>query len=206
MGRNWGPARRVTHWGTNLVTRICEVIPIDDYHTLHSVLYTEQVQLRSALDRFGSNIIWSFAFSLLKPLQRVWSDAFPKQDFAFWVKYGSWSFCPSCRSFFFNDKYFKERIYLNTATSMSPEAMAAHRRSTPDDPVEHVSGSVGVSNRWWYLPGMYRPQQECGKCTAVIQQTTGQAFTNSHLGCHRAFLVYSCVYRRVYVYLSRLPD
>jgi hypothetical protein len=152
---------------------------------------------------FGSSPLRSFAFSLLTPLQRMWPDSFPKEDFAFWVKYGSWSFCPSCRSFFFNDKYFKERVYLNTATSMSPEAMAAHRRSTPDDPIEHASGSVGVSSRWWYLPGMYRPQQQCGRCTPVLQQTTGQAFASSHLGVlRRGMFLYMSDFKRTRLYMS----
>ena len=42
-------------------------------------------------------------------------------------------------------------------TSHSPEALAAHRRRVPHDPVVHGPGEVGVSSRWWYLPGMYKP-------------------------------------------------
>ena len=116
------------------------------------------------------------------PLQRTWRNKYPVTDFDFWVKYGSWSFCGSCRSFYFNDKYFKEQVYLNTASGASPEAMATYRRSAPHDPVEHISGAVGISSRWWYLPGMYRPQQHCGRCTATSQQTTGASFSASHLG------------------------
>ena len=148
----------------------------------------------------------SFEFSQLTPLQRIWRNKYPKMDFDFWVKYGSWSFCGSCRSFFFNDKYFKEQVYLNTGTSVTPEAMAAYRRSAPDDPVEHCSGSVGISSRWWYLPGMYRPQQQCGKCTAVTQLSTGKAFARSQLGpqCIIGFFKF-CVIPLGHTYESRSP-
>ena len=42
-------------------------------------------------------------------------------------------------------------------TSHSPEAIAVHRRRVPHDPVVHCHGELGVSSRWWYLPGMYKP-------------------------------------------------
>ena len=47
-------------------------------------------------------------------------------------------------------------------TSHSPEAIAVHRRKVPSDPVVHCHGAVGVSSRWWYLSGMYKPV--VGKC------------------------------------------
>ena len=42
-------------------------------------------------------------------------------------------------------------------TSATPNLLAAHRTVLPDDPVEHAHGKVGNSNRWWYVPGMYKP-------------------------------------------------
>jgi len=73
------------------------------------------------------------------------------------VFYGSWSLCQSCGSLDFNDTYFSHRLYEMKETSHSPEALAAHRRIVPHDPVVHGPGEVGVSSRWWYLPGMYKP-------------------------------------------------
>ena len=65
-----------------------------------------------------------FYGSQLSAVQQTWRNKYPKVDFDFWVKYGSWSFCTSCRSFYFNDKYFREHVYMNTGTSTTPEAMA----------------------------------------------------------------------------------
>ena len=39
--------------------------------------------------------------------QRQFSPPYPRVDFDFWVKYGSWSQCESCGSFHFNDRYFR---------------------------------------------------------------------------------------------------
>ena len=39
--------------------------------------------------------------SLLTGMQRDACTTHPKQDFAFWVKSGSWSYCMHCRSFLF---------------------------------------------------------------------------------------------------------
>ena len=111
-------------------------------------------------------------------MQQSWCNTFPKLDFEFWVKYGSWSFCPSCRSFFFDDKYFREKVYLYSGSSRHPAQIAGHRRSAPDDPVEHQSGSLGRSSRWWYLPGMYRPEHLCGKCTPVLGSSPNEVFSN----------------------------
>ena len=52
-------------------------------------------------------------------------------------------------------------------TSATPNLLAAHRTVLPDDPVEHAHGKVGNSNRWWYLPGMYKPVSRCAHCARV---------------------------------------
>ena len=56
--------------------------------------------------------------------------------------------------------------------------LAAYRRQTPTDPLEHGAGKLGVSSRWWYLPGMYKPQCHCGRCTKG-EETLGMRFTNA---------------------------
>ena len=90
------------------------------------------------------------------------------------VFYGSWSQCQACGSFDFNDTYFSRRVYQMRETSHSPEAIAAHRRRVPDDPVVHCHGELGVSSRWWYLPGMYKPiVAKCHCCDGA--ETDGQA-------------------------------
>ena len=58
--------------------------------------------------------------SRLTPVQREYCNAYPKVDFRFWVMYGSWSMCPHCRSFFFNDQYFKESVYQLRTTASTP--------------------------------------------------------------------------------------
>ena len=103
--------------------------------------------------------------SLLTPVQRCFPDKYPAVDFAFWVKYGSWSRCSACGSFYFNDKYFSQQVYQDQVTSATPDLLAPHRASVPTEPVEHEPGLVGVSSRWWYLPGMFRPSEDCTRCT-----------------------------------------
>ena len=114
--------------------------------------------------------------SRLTPIQQEYPDAYPKVDFRFWVMYGSWSSCPYCRSLHFNDQYFKESVYELRSTSTTPDFLSAQRRQLPYDPTEHTYGNVGDSSRWWYLPGMYQPEQYCGRCTkpACLEVTPGR--------------------------------
>ena len=93
--------------------------------------------------------------SMLSLDQRKYADMYPKIDFHFWVKYGSWSSCRSCGSYFFNDKYFKEQVYRDVVTSTKCDHMAPFRRMSPSDPLEHKDGNIGISSRWWYLPGIH---------------------------------------------------
>ena len=97
--------------------------------------------------------------------QRQFSPPYPRVDFDFWVKYGSWSQCQACGSYHFNDRYFKQFVYQAQGTSAKPDKLAAYRRQVPSDPVEHGPGKVGISSRWWYLPGMYKPAAHCTRCT-----------------------------------------
>ena len=117
---------------------------------------------------YGS-LCWSF--SVLTSTQRVWKDCQPLLDFYFWVMYGSWSCCQHCGSHFFNDKYFREVVYKAERSSGS-DMLSAVRRVVPSDAAEHSGSPPGVSSRWWYLPGMYRPVQHCGRCT-VPPRTSG---------------------------------
>ncbi len=95
--------------------------------------------------------------------------------------YGSWSLCQACGSYFFNDKYFSEAVYQDQVTSTTPDLLAAHRRGVPDDPVCHAPGEVGVSSRWWYLPGMYSPSVDrCHCCTGA--ESGGEALTRRMAG------------------------
>ena len=100
--------------------------------------------------------------------QRRFSPPYPRVDFDFWVKYGSWSQCESCGSFHFNDRYFRQFVYQSQGTSVKPDKLAAYRRQVPSDPVEHAPGNVGISSRWWYLPGMYKPAAHCTWCTDTV--------------------------------------
>ena len=111
----------------------------------------------------------NFSCSLLKGERDLsaWPDAWPKVDFHFWVEFGSWSQCYSCRSFFFNDDYFTRTVYQDQTASATPNLLAAHRTVLPDDPIEHAPGLVGNSNRWWYLPGMYKPISRCAHCARL---------------------------------------
>ena len=113
--------------------------------------------------------------SRLTPVQRAFSQKYPVVDFHFWVMYGSWSKCPDCGSFFFNDKYFSESVYRDSVTSSTPDLLAAYRRDVPTDPLEHAYGHVGESSRWWYLPGMYKPSQHCSRCTRAPRMEDGAA-------------------------------
>ena len=89
----------------------------------------------------------------------------PEVDFYFWVRYGSWSLCPWCGVFWFNDEYFKGHVYQHRDTSSFGALLQGHRQSSPSDPVVHAAGRVGVSSHWWYLASMYKPQVACGACT-----------------------------------------
>ena len=86
--------------------------------------------------------------TVLTDVQKTWQAKYNLTDFAFWVMYGSWSVCEACGSHFYNDKYFKTKVYDDLAEA------AVIARAVPDDPVVHSSGNVGVSSRWWYQPGM----------------------------------------------------
>ena len=105
--------------------------------------------------------------SILTPMQRQWTWKPVPIDFDHWVKFGSWSCCDVCGSFHFNDTYFRETIFHNSGTAPHPELIHIAHKAVPSDPVQRLPGQVDVSNRWWYLPGMYRPTQRCGCCTPL---------------------------------------
>ncbi len=119
--------------------------------------------------------------SALTDIQQSWGNWYPPIDFQFWVMYGSWSMCPDCGSFFFNDDYFRQKVYHNEDASSQPELIAAHRRAVPSDPMVHEHGQLGVSSRWWYLQGMYSPKSRCGSCTKPPEAaaTSGEEFTRT---------------------------
>ena len=89
--------------------------------------------------------------------------------------------------FFWLSSYNSNLIYVyscfsvqDQATSDKPDLAAAYRRRVPSDPMEHGPGKVGISSRWWYLPGMYKPVAHCGRCTKPPPGiTTGVAFANA---------------------------
>ncbi len=113
----------------------------------------------------------------LSDVQVAVTPRYPCIDFFFWVMYGSWSFCQDCGSYWFNDEYFRERVYQDQATAETPDLCAAYRRRIPSDPTEHSHGVVGISSRWWYLPGMYKPVAFCERCTRPRQgMTPGAGF------------------------------
>ena len=66
--------------------------------------------------------------------QRRFLSPYPRVDFDFWVKYGSWSQCLSCGSFHFNDRYFRQFVYQSQGTSAKPDKLAAYRRQVPRIP------------------------------------------------------------------------
>ena len=137
------------------------------YVAAYAMLKTEQAFERQC-----------FLQSLLTPLQRTFGGKYPVIDFHFWVMYGSWSNCPNCGSFFYNDEYFRERLYQNQANAVQGDLMAAYRRQVPSDPVEHTPGAVGESSRWWYWPNMFKPLQYCGRCTRPpTAEQAGQVFS-----------------------------
>ena len=103
-------------------------------------------------------------YCVLTPVQRIFQLKYPKVDFDFSVMYGSWSRCPHCGIMFFNDKYFSSVVYQDRQT-FGLDLLAAVRRIVPTDPCEHSYGQVGVSSRWWYLHGMYKPEMQCKCCT-----------------------------------------
>ena len=111
-----------------------------------------------------------FTASVVTTEQQRKALKYPEVDFHFWVTYGSWSMCPDCGSYNYNDKYFKETVYQNQSTSSTPDLLSVCRRDVPTDPVVHETGKVGPSSRWWYLPGMYKPAQHCGRCTPQEKQ------------------------------------
>ena len=112
----------------------------------------------------------------LTPVQQAWVFKYPALDMHFWIMYGSWAWCQHCGSFHYNDSYFKEQVYQNQASSNNPDLLSVNRRQVPDDPVEHRPGNVGVSSRWWYLPGMYQPVKYCERCTRPPPGMTAGAF------------------------------
>ena len=73
---------------------------------------------------------------------------FSSVGFQFWGMYGSWSWCRDCGSFFFNDAFFRERVYLLAQTSAQPELMASCRDRVPSDAYRHARGAVGPPSRW----------------------------------------------------------
>ena len=109
--------------------------------------------------------------SLLTVPQRIIAVEYPGQDFKFWVRHGSWSRCPHCGSMHFNDQYF-QKVYSGEGTATSNNAVLAARVDIPSDPCQHMDGQVGVSSRWWFLPGMYKPGLHCGACGRKTQETT----------------------------------
>ena len=62
----------------------------------------------------------SWLLSTLTGIQATFEKKYGLTDFAFWVMYGSWSFCKACGSFTFNDKHFSERVYQDCLLYTSP--------------------------------------------------------------------------------------
>ena len=107
----------------------------------------------------------SWLASGLSPIQQATPLKYREVDFSFWAMFGSWSCCEDCGSYWFNDQFFKERVYQDQATATTPDFLAAYRRRVPDDPMVHGQAPLGVSSRWWYMAGMYRPVSFCERCT-----------------------------------------
>ena len=94
---------------------------------------------------------------------------------------------------FFNDKYFTDAVYQDRQTSATPDLLAPARRMVPTDPVEHSNGQVGYSSRWWYLPGMFKPETQCGHCTkrpkvAAPTGPAGKVFAGILRGRHDKYV------------------
>ena len=69
------------------------------------------------------------------------------------------------RAMHFNDQYFAQAVYQDRRNSSSPDLVSVVRDQIPSDPTTHADGEVGISSRWWYLPGMFKPVFQCGSCT-----------------------------------------
>ena len=76
--------------------------------------YVSAYSMMKCKELFG---LQSFASSMLTSAQRSFANRYPSTDFNFWVQYGSWSCCSHCGSFFFNDEYFRNKVYRDAATS-----------------------------------------------------------------------------------------
>ena len=67
-------------------------------------------------------------------------------------------------------------VRVGVNAQRAPFLWERHSRAVPDDPVVHAFGKVGVSSRWWYLPGMFSPTVEtCRCCTG--KESAGQKLT-----------------------------
>ena len=66
-------------------------------------------------------------------------------------------------------------MHDDKATSSNPAERVGMRHLIPDDPMEHSDGNVGVTSRWWYLPGMYHPEAHCGACSKPEQVEEARA-------------------------------
>ena len=107
---------------------------------------------------------WGGSMLAAQPAQ--WCAAWPKTDFESWVKYGSWTHCDSCGSFYFNDSGFKE-CYSSTAGCVASDDASVFRPEVPSDPTAHRGGEeIGVTSRWWMDPSMYKPDKWCGRCVS----------------------------------------
>ena len=75
--------------------------------------------------------------SILEPLQ--WGAVMepPRIDFFFWLAYGSWSHCPCCGVYHFQDEYLRHQVLRASRTTKVPALMASHVRRAPSLPVEH---------------------------------------------------------------------
>ena len=118
--------------------------------------------------------------SRLAPEQIGAPAKYPVVDYEFWVRYGSWSHCPACGVFFFNDQYFRGHVYQQQATSQKPCLLSVNRMRAPSDPAVHSYGEVGVSSRWWYLAPMYKPSSTCGACTPADAELVPQLLPVRH--------------------------
>jgi hypothetical protein len=116
--------------------------------------------------------------SVLTPIQQGFRNKYPEIDFHFWAMYGSWSACPSCGSYYFNDKYFSTAVYQDQVTSSTPDLFSSYRRDAPSMPMKHELGQVGTSSRWWYLPGMFKPSLQCPRCTPPPADTSSMTFAD----------------------------
>ena len=80
----------------------------------HAVFHIAYVMLRCA-SLFAGQCWYR---SRTSEFQRQFSYTYPVVDFEFWVKYGSWSQCPACGSYHFNDRYFKQFVYQAQGISL----------------------------------------------------------------------------------------